>query len=464
MINLILCGGAGTRLWPMSRAFLPKQFVPLFDEHSLFQKTLLRNQSVCEQFLIVSNQEHYFLALDQIQALTATQCTPFKTRFILEPVARNTAPAIALACLAVDPDAVLLVTPADHLIKDLTAYQVATAHAKTLAEQGKLVTLGIQPTSAETGFGYIETAQTSCTDELKALSFREKPDRAQAERYLQQDNVYWNSGIFCFKAGVFLAELETHAPNIYQACLNAYAQTIQDELLRIPTEAMQAIPADSIDYAIMEHSRQISVIPCDFGWSDLGSFEAIDHALPKDKSGNTHCENALLLDSKNNLVIGQQRTLVLIDLEEMMIIDSEDALLIAPKGSGQKIKHAVALLQQTSSPLLQTHRTVHRHWGTYTVLETAEKYKIKRLIVQPGKALSLQKHQRRSEHWVVVSGTATVTMGEKEFQVHPNESTYIPIGQKHRLANQGTTELVLIEAQVGDYTEEDDIIRFDNPF
>ena len=458
MINLILCGGSGTRLWPISRTLLPKQFVPLFDGQSLFQKTVLRNQAFCNQFLIVSNQEQYFLALDQMQALQKSPNDTFNSQFVLESVARNTAPAIALACMAVDPEEIVFVTPSDHLIKDQVAYEAAVSQAQALAKQNKLVTFGIQPTYPETGYGYIEA------DGLDVLSFKEKPELDLAQAYLQQGNFYWNSGMFCFKAGVFLAELATHAPDIHQACLDAYALTEKGEFLRIPMDAMQAIPADSIDYAVMEQSALVKVIPSDIGWSDLGSFESLDQELPKDENGNTFIEKGVLLNAKNNLIIGSQRTIVLIDLEDLMVIDSEDALLIAPKGSGQKIKTVVDTLKQQGSDLPQIHRTAHRPWGTYTVLESEEKYKIKRIVVKPGKTLSLQKHLHRSEHWVVVSGTATVTVGENIALVRPNESTYIPIGEKHRLANEGRLDLVLIEAQVGEYTGEDDIIRFEDHY
>ncbi len=458
MINLILCGGSGTRLWPISRTLMPKQFVPLFDEYSLFQKTVLRNQGFCKEFLIVSNQEQYFLALDQMQNLHKKGTSPIRSRFILEPVGRNTAPAIALACMATEPDTILFVTPSDHLIKNQPAYEAAVAQAKQLAEQDKLVTFGIHPTYPETGFGYIEAQGED------VRSFKEKPEYSVAESYLKQGNFYWNSGMFCFKAGVFLAELEQHAPEIFAACQVAFQSTQQGEFLRIPMEAMQAIPADSIDYAVMEKSHHVKVVPSDIDWSDLGSFEALDQELEKDADGNTQTQKALLVDAKNNLIIEGDRAISLIDIEDLMIIDTADALLIAPKGSGQKVKQIVAQLKQQNSELPEIHQTAHRPWGTYTVLESKERYKIKRIVVKPGKTLSLQKHLHRSEHWVVVSGTATVTVGDQVQLVRPNESTYIPIGEKHRLANDGRLDLVLIEAQVGEYTGEDDIIRFEDNY
>jgi len=458
MINLILCGGSGTRLWPISRTLLPKQFVPLFNGQSLFQKTVLRNQAFCDQFLIVSNQEQYFLALDQMQALNNSSDQPLSTQFVLEPVGRNTAPAIALACMAIDPNAVVFITPSDHLIKNQDAYESVVARAKELALNNKLVTFGIQPTYPETGFGYIEAKEED------VLSFKEKPELHVAQSYLELGNFYWNSGMFCFKAGVFLTELQQHAPEIFSACQHAYQQTEQSEFLRIPMEAMEAIPADSIDYAVMENSAQVKVVPSDIGWSDLGSFESLDQELAKDSQGNTQVDNSVLLNAKNNLIISNDRVISLIDIEDLMIIDTDDALLIAPKGSGQKIKTVVDQLKAQDSDLPKIHRTAHRPWGTYTILESEEKYKIKRIVVKPGKSLSLQKHLHRSEHWIVVSGTATVTVGEQVQLVRPNESTYIPIGEKHRLANDGRLDLILIEAQVGEYTGEDDIIRFEDQY
>jgi len=454
MINLILCGGSGTRLWPISRTLLPKQFVPLFSGESLFQKTVQRNQAFCNQFLIVSNQEQYFLALDQMQTLKLAQ----SPKFILEPVGRNTAPAIALACLAVDGEELVFVTPSDHLIKNQSAYETAVQTAVTLAQQDQLVTFGIQPSYAETGFGYIEA------DGHDVKSFKEKPSKSTAEAYLAQGNYFWNSGMFCFKAGVFLDELKQHAPDMYKACVNAFEQTEKSAFLRIPMTAMQAIPADSIDYAVMEHSEHVKVVPADMNWSDVGSFEALSEELPTDEQGNTCNENSVLINAHNNLIIGQQRIISLVDIDDLMIIDTDDALLIAPKGSGQKVKQVVEKLKQQGSELPNIHRTAHRPWGTYTVLESADKYKIKRIVVTPGKSLSLQKHLHRSEHWIVVSGTAMVTVGEQTQMVRPNESTYIPIGEKHRLANEGRLDLVLIEAQVGEYTGEDDIIRFEDKY
>ncbi|WP_373019800.1 mannose-1-phosphate guanylyltransferase/mannose-6-phosphate isomerase [Thiomicrorhabdus sp.] len=454
MINVILCGGSGTRLWPISRTLLPKQFVPLFSGESLFQKTVERNHAFCSDFLIVSNQEQYFLALDQMQDLNL-DLTP---QFVLEPVGRNTAPAIALACLAVDPEELVFVTPSDHLIKNQVAYEQAVNSAIELAQQNKLVTFGIKPHYAETGFGYIEASGDD------VLSFKEKPSKDIAESYLVQGNYYWNSGMFCFKAGVFLEELKQYAEEIYNASVQAFAKTEKGEFLRIPLPEMQAIPEDSIDYAVMEKSRNVKVVPSDIDWSDVGSFESLNEELPKDEHGNTRTAQSILLNANNNLILGDQRLISLVDVDDLMIIDTDDALLIAPKGSGQKIKQVVEQLKRQGSELPVIHQTAHRPWGTYTILESEDKYKIKRIVVKPGKRLSLQKHLHRSEHWVVVSGTATVTIGEQTQLVRPNESTYIPIGEIHRLENKGKLDLVLIEAQVGEYTGEDDIIRFEDNY
>jgi len=455
LINLILCGGSGTRLWPISREQFPKQFVPLINGASLFQNTVQRNQSLCEKFLVVCNEAHYFLARDQFESLE-TSCD-LNVNFLLEPCGRNTAPAIALACLNLEPNQLVLVTPSDHQIENQPAYQEAVNSAKTLAQQNHLVTFGIQPTYPETGFGYIQTNGS------EVISFTEKPVQTIAENYLKQGNYLWNSGLFCFKAGVFLEELKRHAPNIYRNCLAAHQQiqtTAHSEYQRVPNAAMQAIPAESIDYAVMEKSQRVKVVAANIGWSDLGSFEALSEVLPTDQQGNTENNHSLLLNAHNNLILGEQRLLTLVDVDDLMVIDTADALLIASKGSGQKIKQVVEILKQRDSDLPKIHQTAHRPWGTYTVLESGERYKIKRIVVQPGKSLSLQTHQHRSEHWIVVSGTATVTIGNHTCTVLANESTYIPIGEKHRLANQQSEPLILIEAQVGDVISEADIQRF----
>ncbi len=436
MTNIILCGGSGTRLWPLSRTLMPKQFVKLFEDRSLFQLTVERNFNICEDQVIVSNTEQYFLALDQLEELAKS-----KSRYLLEPIGRNTAPAIALACLSLDPGEIVLVTPSDHLIKNETAYAQVLAKAKTFASENKLVTFGITPTFAETGFGYIEA------NGYDVKAFHEKPDIVTATTYLEAGNYYWNSGMFCFKAGVFLEELQKYSPEIYKTSLLAYNSASKEGMIRISHEDMIKIPDDSIDYAVMEKSDIVKVIPSDIDWSDVGSFDALAKELPNDEN--------------NNFIISD-KVVELIDIKDSIIVDTGDTLLVATKGSSQKVKEIVQRLKKEGSELPNVHLTGHRPWGSYTILEEDEGYKIKRIVVQKGKRLSLQKHYHRNEHWIVLSGSATVTVNENVFIVNPNESTYIKAGDIHRLENQGKLPLVIIEVQVGEYTGEDDIIRFED--
>jgi len=453
MTNIILCGGSGTRLWPISRTLMPKQFVKLFDAKSLFQLTVQRNAKVCDSQFIVSNAEQYFLALDQLEELNQTS-----NKYLLEPVGRNTAPAIALACMALDKEEMVLVTPSDHLIKDETEYAKVLEQAKVLAHQDNLVTFGITPTFAETGFGYIESAQDNAV-----RAFHEKPDFQTATSYLEAGNYYWNSGMFMFKAGVFLEELKKYSPEVYETSLKALDNSAQDTMIRIKHEDMLSIPEDSIDYAVMEKSSIVKVIPSSIDWSDVGSFDALFEELPKDENNNTINDKHIAIDSKNNLIYGHDKYIATIDVEDLIIVDTGDALLVSKKGSSQKVKQVVSELKKTTQ-LHNIHLTGHRPWGTYTVLEDRPGYKIKRIEVKPGKRLSLQKHYHRNEHWIVVSGTATVTVGDQVKLIRPNESTYIKMGEVHRLENQGKIPIVLIEAQVGEYTGEDDIVRLEDDF
>jgi len=438
LINLILCGGSGTRLWPLSRTLMPKQFVKFFNSKSLFQLTVERNSALCDEQFIVSNSEQYFLAYDQLEELGRSN-----NRYLLEPIGRNTAPAIALTCLSVSPDTIVLVTPSDHLIKNNDAYKAVIKRAGALAKEGFLVTFGITPSYAETGYGYIEA------DGEDVKAFYEKPDSATATHYIEAGNYYWNSGMFCFKAGVFLEELEQYAPEIFRMSKNAYEHAKQDEMIRIRYDDMIQIPEDSIDYAVMEKSKKVKVVPSNIGWSDVGSFDALSNELPNDE--------------KNNFILSHKQVCT-IDVEDLIVIDTEDALLISRKGSSQQVKDVVTKLKHENKALTTTHNTVHRPWGTYTVLEDKPGYKIKKIMVKPGKRLSLQKHFHRNEHWIVVSGTATVQVEDKTYIVRENESTYIKAGEIHRLENQGKISIVLIEAQVGSYTGEDDIVRIEDDF
>jgi mannose-1-phosphate guanylyltransferase len=453
MTNIILCGGSGTRLWPISRTLMPKQFVKLFDNKSLFQLTIDRNSKVCDSQFIVSNTEQYFLALDQLEELNE-----INNKYLLEPVGRNTAPAIALACMALDKDEIVLVTPSDHLIKDENEYAKVLETAQKLASEDNLVTFGITPDFAETGFGYIEA------NGLDVKAFHEKPDLQTASKYLENGNYYWNSGMFCFKAGVFLDELKKYSPKVYETSLKALENSSKENMIRIKHEDMISIPEDSIDYAVMEKSTKVKVVPSNINWSDVGSFDALFEELPKDENGNTKNEKHISIDSKNNLIHGQDKYIATIDVEDLIVVDTGDALLVSKKGSSQKVKKVVSKLKDMNTELHNIHLTGHRPWGTYTVLEDTPGYKIKRIEVKPGKRLSLQKHFHRNEHWTVVSGTATVTVGDTTKYVRPNESTYIKMGEIHRLENEGKIPVVMIEVQVGEYTGEDDIVRIEDDF
>ena len=459
MTNVILCGGNGTRLWPISRTLMPKQFVKLFDDKSLFQLTVERNRDVCKQQFIVSNAEQYFLAFDQLE-----EVNHHENKFLLEPVGRNTAPAIALACFAIDEEEVVLVSPSDHLVKDEEAYSKVLEEAKALALKGDLVTFGIEPTFAETGFGYIEANKNN------VIAFHEKPDAQTAQKYVDAGNYYWNSGIFCFKAGIFLEELQKYSPEIYELSKIAYENSshskddFESNMIRIAHDDMAEIPEDSIDYAVMEKSSKVKVVASDIGWSDLGSFDALSQEFEKDENENSKNENLIAINSKSNFVYGNERLITLADIDDLIVVDTPDALLITKKGNSQKIKTIVKELKGRESNLHHIHMTAHRPWGTYTILEETPGYKIKRIVVKPGKRLSLQKHFHRSEHWIVVSGTATVTIGDKVSTIRPNESTYIKMGEVHRLENEGKIDIVLIEAQVGEYTGEDDIVRIEDDF
>lgn len=453
MTNIILCGGNGTRLWPISRTLMPKQFVKLFDNKSLFQLTVERNFGICESQLIVSNTEQYFLALDQLEELQT-----LNTQYLLEPIGRNTAPAIALACMALSEDEVVLVTPSDHLIKNHKEYEKCIQKALILAQENNLVTFGIKPTFAETGFGYIEA------NEYDVLAFHEKPDFETASEYVQAGNYYWNSGMFVFKSGVFLNELKKYAPQIYDNSLNAFKNVSNKEMMRIKLDDMMTIPEVSIDYAVMEKSSIVKVIPSDINWSDVGSFDALFTQLPKDENGNTLDSKHIGINSHNNLIFGSNKTIATVDIDDCIIVDTGDALLISQKGSSQKVKYIVEKLMLTQPTLTTVHLTGNRPWGTYTVLEESNGYKIKRIEVKAKCRLSLQKHKYRNEHWVVVSGVATVEVEDKIFLLNANESTYIKAGEIHRLSNNTNEPLVIIEVQVGSYTGEDDIVRISDDY
>jgi len=468
VVNIILCGGSGTRLWPLSRTLMPKQFVPMFNNRSLFQLTVARNKPLFPKQMIVSNAEQYFLALDQLETDEAKQ---HSASFLLEPVGRNTAPAIALACLGCDEEDIVLVTPSDHLIKNQEAYEAVLQQAVQLAQENNLVTFGIKPHYAETGFGYIEAQGNDVS------AFHEKPDEKRAQAYLEAGNYYWNSGMFCFKAGTFLQELRRYAPEIYEASVKAMqnsaplvSETDGSSQVRIHHDDMLNIPEESIDFAVMEHSSIVKVVPADIDWSDLGSFDALKDEIRSAADGNRFVSllpekqpSEIAITSHNNLIVSDKQV-ALIDIDDLIIVDTDDALLISKQGSSQKVKQVVTKLKEQNSPLCYEHKSVHRPWGYYSVLDSAQGFKVKRLVMHPHKRMSLQTHRHRSEHWVVIQGEALVQRGDETFVLHVNESTYIGVEQPHRIENCSEHDLVMVEVQVGSYISEDDIQRIDDDF
>lgn len=455
MTNILLCGGNGTRLWPLSRILMPKQFLQIFKQKSLFQLTLERNLKLCSEILIVSNEEQYFLALDQMGRSNRKN-----VNFILEPIAQNTAASITLACLSLAKDEIILVTPSDHLIKDEKAYEKVIQKALEFAKNDKLVTFGIKPSYAETGYGYIEFKDND------VLNFLEKPNKKNAEIFIQNGNYLWNSGMFAFKVDFFLSQMQKYANEIYTTCKQAYENSIKtNDFIKLKAQDMILIPSLSIDYALMEKSNSIKVIPSDISWSDVGSFESLASEFSTDENGNFSNIKSEFLDSVNNFIYSNnsKKIIAAIDINDLVIIDTDDALLISKKSSTQKVKEIYNRIKNNEN-LSKNHLTTHRPWGTYTILEDENGYKIKRIEVKPNERLSLQKHFHRNEHWIVVSGTASVEIEGNKTLVRPNESIYIKMGQTHRLSNEGKIPVVLIEAQVGEYTDEDDIVRIQDDY
>ncbi|QKJ23605.1 mannose-1-phosphate guanylyltransferase/mannose-6-phosphate isomerase [Poseidonibacter lekithochrous] len=461
MVNVILCGGNGTRLWPISRTHMPKQFTQLISEYSLFQDTILRNSKLTNKFLIVCNEDHYFMALDQIDEIKNLLPSNFKVEFILESVGRNTAAAIIIASLHVQANETVFVTPCDHSILNIENYEASVLDAKQFAMDDYITLFGIVPTYAEVGYGYIKAK-----DEM-VNSFHEKPDLETAHKFVDSKKYLWNSGMFCFKASVLLNSVREFALDIYEPAIYAYSSAKTKSVIRINKELMEDIPAVSIDVAVMEKCFNLKVVRSDIGWSDLGSFCSIYKALEKDENNNAvkyTTDEPLLLNSKDNLVISNHKKVALVEVENLAIVNTPDALLIVNKEKTQDVKEVVSQLVKEGSTLAIDHPLVHRPWGTYNVMEEKANYKFKTILVKPKKRLSLQKHFHRNEHWIVLSGTATVTIGKNKKLVRANESVYIPMGKKHRLENEGKIDLVLIEVQVGEYLEEDDIVRYEDDY
>ena len=457
MIIAVLCGGSGTRLWPLSREFMPKQFVSLINE-SLFQQTILRNLAFSNDFCIVTNNKHYFLALDEIEKIKEkSNISNAKFDYILESISKNTAAALLFIALNAKPSDIILALPSDHIIKDMQSYNKAILEAKELAENGNIVVFGIKPTNPNTGYGYIK-------DGKNGVEFFEKPDTAKAKKYVESNEYYWNSGMFCFKASVLIDEFKLYKPDLLSLCNNALdSATKQNNFKFLKEEDCIDIEEISIDYAIMEKSKKLKLVKSNFIWNDVGSFDALKDEYPKDSNNNASNTDLIAIDSTNNFILSN-KFIATIGINDLIIIDTIDSLLISKKGETQKVKDIVKILKSNNSPLAQIHSTAYRPWGNYSVLLDAQNYKIKKIVVKPKKRLSLQKHFHRNEHWVVVSGSAIVTLGEKEFFLKENESTYIPMGQVHRLENPGKIDLVMIEVQVGGYLGEDDIVRLEDDF
>ncbi len=463
---VILSGGSGTRLWPLSRTALPKQFLPLVSERTLFQETVLRLKGLpnVSAPLVVCNNDHRFLAAEQMQAIGAQPML-----HILEPVGRNTAPAVAVAAFAAvdkDADAILLVMAADHLIRDVEGFHGAIEKAGALAQQDRLVTFGIKPDNPATGFGYIERGSALAEDgSFSVARFVEKPDAETAKAFLASGKFFWNSGMFVFKASVYLAELESHRPDIHQAAELAWQHSTHDlDFCRLHESDFAACPSESIDYAVMERTKSAAVVSVDIGWSDIGSWSSLAEVSEQDARGNSVRGDVYIAETHGSYVRAESRMVATIGVRDLVVVETADAVLVMHKDMAQDVKHAVEYLKQAERTEHLVHRRVYRPWGYYEGIDMGERFQVKRIMVKPAAKLSLQMHYHRAEHWIVVSGTAKVTCGDRVELLHENQSTYIPIGQTHRLENVGRLPLFMIEVQSGSYLGEDDIVRFEDDY
>lgn len=463
LVPVIMSGGSGTRLWPLSRQARPKQFLELIGQYSLLQQTINRLQNIDKSLpMIVCNEEHRFLVAEQLRQLQQN------ASIILEPVGKNTAPTVALAAFNIvkqNPNAMLLVLAADHLIQNVEAFEQAVKTAMICAKKDYLVTFGIVPTEPETGYGYIEQGQSISDETYQVVQFVEKPTKQQAQSYIDSGRYVWNSGMFLFKASHYLAELKNYRPDIYKACEKAVSMAQPDmDFIRVDKEAFLACPADSIDYAVMEKTDKAAVVPLDAGWTDIGSWSALWKVMEKDQQGNTLQGDVLVEQTTNSLVLATDRLVTVLGVDNLAVIETKDAVLVADKSKIQQVKHIVSKLQQAKRKEIVQHSEVHRPWGLYNAIDIGERYQVKRITVNPGAKLSLQKHHHRAEHWVIVKGTAKVTKGNETYLLTEDQSTYIPIGEIHSLENPGKIPLELIEVQSGAYLGEDDIIRLEDKY
>lgn len=464
IVPVILSGGSGTRLWPQSREAYPKQFLPLVDDLTLLQNTARRIDGLpgLSAPLVVCNEDHRFMVAEQLRV-----CGVASEAILLEPFGRNTAPAVAIAAFNVTVDGadpLLLVLPADHVIQDEEAFRSAVVAALPAAEAGNLITFGIVPTTAETGYGYIRAGRLIEGGAYSVDRFVEKPDRETAECYVASGEYYWNSGMFLFRASTYLAELEVHAPQMYLACRAALIDAKTDsDFIRIGAEAFRDCPSDSIDYAVMEKTRSAAVLPLACGWNDVGSWTALWEVCARDVNGNVVCGDVISVDS-HDCYVRSERLIATLGVNDLVIIDTDDALLVAHKNRVQDVKRVVAQLKNEGRSEWKHHRKVYRPWGAYDSIDAEDRFQVKRITVRPGAALSLQMHHHRAEHWIVVKGTARITRGDEVFLLSENQSTYIPLGITHRLENPGRIPLELIEVQSGAYLGEDDIVRFEDVY
>jgi mannose-1-phosphate guanylyltransferase/mannose-6-phosphate isomerase len=466
IIPVILSGGVGSRLWPLSRKALPKQMLPLAGPNTMIQDTVARVRG--EDFaapIVISGQEHRFLIAEQLRAAGVNDA-----RIILEPAGRNTAPAAAIAALKIledDPDGLMLLTPSDHIVADIKAFHAAVGVAAKAARAGALVTFGIKPAAAETGYGYIKSAQPlpDAPGAFAVERFVEKPDRATAERYLASGEYYWNSGMFLFRAGTFLQEMERLEPAMLAFCRDAILHAHRDmDFIRLGEVAFLACPSQSIDYAIMEHAANAAMVPVEMGWNDVGSWQSLWDIATRDEGGNAILGEVVTEKSRNSYIRSEGPLVAAVGVENLIVVATKDAVLVSHRDAAQDVKKIVAQLEAAGRDLHIHHAVVHRPWGSYESVDAGERFQVKRIIVKPGAQLSLQMHHHRAEHWVVVSGVARVTCDERQFLLQENESTYIPLGSRHRLENPGKVPLHLIEVQSGGYLGEDDIVRFEDTY